>query len=77
MLCKYNNILGEPRKGIHSYRIFDLAIVDIVLTIVCAIFLSYKYDIPIWINIIGLHLLGVVAHRLFCVNTKINSIIFG
>jgi len=27
MLCKYKNALGEPKKGVHSYRVLNLAIV--------------------------------------------------
>jgi hypothetical protein len=26
-LCKYKNAIGEPNKGIHSYRLFSLGIV--------------------------------------------------
>ena len=40
-LCKYKNVLGEPNKGIHSYRLFGLAIADIVMTIVAAFIISY------------------------------------
>ena len=33
-LCKYKNALGVPGKGIHSYRICNLAIVDIISYII-------------------------------------------
>jgi hypothetical protein len=36
MLCQYKDILGKPGKGIHSYRIFNIAIVDVLLTIIGA-----------------------------------------
>ena len=26
-LCKYSDILGVPKKGVHSYRIFNIAII--------------------------------------------------
>jgi hypothetical protein len=29
--CQYKDILGKPRQGIHSYRLFGLAIAPIVL----------------------------------------------
>ena len=35
-LCKYKNALGVPGKGIHSYRICNLAIVDIIFTLLGA-----------------------------------------
>ena len=39
--CKYKDILGEPKKGLHSYRVFDIAVVDILLTFVLAKFIQY------------------------------------
>ena len=35
-LCKYKDILGKPGQGVHSYRIFNIAIVDVILTISAA-----------------------------------------
>ena len=32
MLCKYKDLLGVPKKGIHKYRIFNIAIFDVLLT---------------------------------------------
>jgi hypothetical protein len=40
-LCKYKDLLGEPGKGVHSYRIFNIAIVDVVLTILVALLISF------------------------------------
>ena len=40
--CKYSGILGKPREGIHSFRIFDIAIVDVILTFVLAWFINLK-----------------------------------
>ena len=39
-LCKYKDILGVPGKGVHSFRIFNIAIVDVLLTIIAAYILS-------------------------------------
>ena len=35
-LCKYKNALGRPGKGIHSFRIANIAVVDVALTFVLA-----------------------------------------
>lgn len=35
------DIFGKPREGIHSYRIHNIAVVDVVLTIVFGIFFGY------------------------------------
>ena len=45
MLCDYKNILGEPGKGVHKYRIFNIAIVDVILTIIFAYFIAYLLKI--------------------------------
>ena len=36
MLCKYKDILGKVGQGVHSYRLFGIAIVDVLLTILGA-----------------------------------------
>ena len=43
-LCKYKNILGKPNKGIHSYRIFNIAIADVIMTIIAAFLISYFFN---------------------------------
>lgn len=40
-LCKYKNALGVPGKGIHSYRVFGVAIADVIMTIIGAILISF------------------------------------
>lgn len=30
-LCKYNDILGRSNEGVHSFRIFNIAIVDYII----------------------------------------------
>jgi fatty acid desaturase len=76
MFCKYKNILGEVKKGPHSYRIFNIAIVDVLLTIFVAFIISYFFKINFWITLLILFLLGIIAHRLFCVRTTIDKILF-
>ena len=35
--CKYKDILGIPKTGLHSYRVFNIAIMDVVFTFLFAI----------------------------------------
>ena len=46
-LCQYRHIFGKERDGVHRYRdpFFDLAIVDVVMTIVGAIVISYTWKV--------------------------------
>jgi uncharacterized membrane protein YdbT with pleckstrin-like domain len=75
-LCKYKNSLGEPNKGIHSYRFMGLAIVDVIMTIIGALLISYYINYPFLIVVICLFILGIIAHRLFCVRTTIDKLLF-
>jgi hypothetical protein len=77
-LCNYSHIFGTIGEGIHSYRLFNIAIVDVLLTIIVAYYL-HKY---IFINqsflcmTTLLFILGILLHRLFCVRTTIDKILF-
>lgn len=77
MLCKYRNILGTPRKRVHSIRVFDIAIIDVALTFLAAWGLYKWLKIPFWIALVSLFVIGILLHRLFCVNTKVNVALFG
>jgi hypothetical protein len=74
--CKYKNILGIPKEGIHSYRIADIAIVDVILTILLAIFLTKILNKDFFLTLIFTFLLGIFAHRLFCVETTVDKLLF-
>lgn len=75
--AKYSNIFGEPNKGFHSVRLFDIAIYDFFGTILISGLLSYSLKYNFFIILILLLILGIIMHRLFCVNTTINKLIFG
>jgi hypothetical protein len=75
-LCKYKNALGEPGKGVHSYRIFGVAIADVVMTLIGALILSYLFNWPFLYTAVGLFILGIILHRLFCVRTTIDKVLF-
>ncbi len=74
---KYSEIFGKVNEGIHSYRIFNIAIIDVISTIIGALVISIIFKINFGLILIFLFLLGIVLHRLFCVNTTINKMIFG
>jgi hypothetical protein len=75
-LCKYKDLLGEPGKGIHSYRIFNIAIADVVLTILAALLISFLAKVSLMWTLLILFLLGIILHRIFCVKTTIDILIF-
>lgn len=69
---KYSEIFGKVNTGVHSYRLFNIAIIDLLLTLLAAFIISYYYKKPIVHTTIFLLLLGVFFHWLFGVNTTIN-----
>jgi hypothetical protein len=75
-LCKYKNLLGEPDKGIHSYRLFGFAIADITMTIIAAFLISKFYNYSFFYTLLFLFVLGIFLHRIFCVRTTIDKLLF-
>ena len=76
MPCKYANILGAPGTGVHSIRIFDIAVFDMLLTVIAAYIISKKFKKDFKIVLIILFVLGIIVHRIFCVNTTVGKIVF-
>ena len=76
-LCKYKNIFGKPKDGLHSIRIFNIAIIDLILTIIGSFIISKWMNWNFFNTIIVLLIVGIILHRVFCVNTTINKLIFG
>jgi hypothetical protein len=70
ILCKYQNIFGKPNEGVHSIRLFDYAIIDILFTFIFSYIFSKYIKINIFYIFIFLFLLGQIFHILFCVETK-------
>jgi len=75
-LCEFKDMFGTPKKGIHSVRIYDIAIIDVILTVVCAYIISYLSGYSFGIILIILFLLSVIMHRLFCVRTTVDRLLF-
>lgn len=75
-LCYYNNIFGIPKEGLHKYRLFNIAIVDVILTILVALIITYFFNLNFINILLILFIIGIILHKLFCVNTTINNLIF-
>jgi len=70
-LCKYKNILGEPGKGVHSIRLFGVSVVDVILTFVLAWIINRFVQTNYFVVLIFCFSLGIILHKIFCVNTTI------
>lgn len=77
-LVKYNNLFGEPgsHKGMRKFRVFGIALFDTFVVLIFAYIFSLLNGYPFWMNAGALFILGIVVHRMFCVRTTIDKILF-
>jgi hypothetical protein len=83
-VCQYSDVFGKPREGVHAHRtFFDIAAVDFYLTFVLAYVIQITYNVltnksVAYRTVLGLtFFLGIVLHRLFCVRTTVDRMLFG
>jgi hypothetical protein len=69
-------MFGEPGKGAHSYRFWNIAVVDVVLTILAGFILSWITGMRLVYSVITMFVLGIIAHRMFCVRTTVDKLLF-
>ena len=75
-LCKYKNLFGEPNAGLRKYRIFDIAILDVAVTILIVWLISWIFKLPFLLTLVVVFILGIFVHRLFCVRTGLDKKFF-
>jgi len=75
--CDYKDVFGKPNTGVHSYRLFNIAIVDVVMTIIVGIILSKIFHVNVYVLTFCLFLAGIILHRVFCVKTTVDVLLFG
>ena len=84
-LCKYRNIFGEPKTGLHNYRIFNIAVFDVLATLLVSViihqviiveWLKMYSIIKLWMVIVFMFVLGILLHQLFCVRTTVDKLLF-
>jgi len=76
LFCKYKNLFGEPNEGLRKYRIFDIAILDTTVVLIIGVIFSWFSKINIFIVWLVLFVSGILVHRLFCVRTGIDKLLF-
>lgn len=67
------DIFGAPRTGVHSYRLFDVAVVDLGLTVAAAFPISKYLETDFVYTAAGLVLISIPIHALFGVKTKLTE----
>jgi len=84
-LCKYRNVFGSPGEGVHARKLFGVAAVDLIMTIVVALIIpacffrqTYTtFAVSFLVSFAALMISALVLHRLFCVDTVLTVAVFG
>jgi hypothetical protein len=75
-LCMYKDIFGKPNEGVHKNRLFGVAIVDVILTVLIGYFIARQYDYSLFHVLLVLFIIAILSHRLFCVSTTVDKLLF-
>lgn len=81
-LCKselkksLDKYLGTVNAGVHSHRIFNIAYVDVIMTIVGSILLAWLNNWSYIKTTIYVFIVGIILHRVFCVRTTVDKLLF-
>jgi hypothetical protein len=76
--CKYKDLFGPAGSstGIRKYRIFGIVILDVLVTLIFAVWIAWYFHFPYIQTIVVIFILGVLMHRLFCVRTAVDKMLF-
>lgn len=74
MDCSYRNSLGVPGQGFHRH-FWGVAIADVMATFLGAWLIARYTGWNVLYTTLGLFIVGVVLHRLFCVETTFSKLI--
>lgn len=75
-LCKYRDIFGKVGTGVHSLRLFNIAIVDTLLTLVLAYIINSYLKSNLLIIFFILLVISIFIHKAFCVETTLTKMFF-
>lgn len=76
VLCAFSDVFGRPSTGVHSFKVFDIAVVDALAAIAAAAWVARRFQIRFLLALALVFLSGVVAHRMFCVRTTVDKLLF-
>jgi len=76
--CKYKDLFGEAgtTAGLRKYRVFGIALLDVSVTLACALLIAWFFRLPYIQTIVAIFVLGVFVHRVFCVRTAVDNMLF-
>jgi hypothetical protein len=72
----FDKIIGVPGVGIHSYRIFNIAYMDVLVVLIGSILLARIMKWNYTRTIVAMFILGIVVHRIFDVKSTVDKLLF-
>ena len=78
MNYKVQDAAGYRTKDKGSYRIYDIAIMDVLFTFLLAKFIQYHLleEWDFLLILVCCFALGIILHKVFCVKTTIDKLLF-
>ena len=73
---KNKKIFGIVNKGIHKYKIFNIAIFDLLFTLINALIISFYIKKSFITIFILLFLISIIVHRIKGIRTTIDKLLF-
>lgn len=70
-LTAFRDVFGEPGKGFHSVRVLDIAILDVVGTLMGAWLIAQATGWFFGWVFVWLFVIGEILHVAFCVETTV------
>lgn len=71
-MTQYSDVLGKPGTGLHAYRLCNIAIVDVLLTVFVAYTIHCVFRVSFWWTLLSLFVIGIALHWFFGVPTTVN-----
>lgn len=74
-LTQFKDLLGAPNTGLHAWKLFDIAIVDVLFTLIEAYLIARYTGYSLIYIFVGLIFVAIIIHRLFGVKTGLNTML--
>lgn len=71
MACPFKDLFGKPNTGAHAYRLFNIAVVDVIATLLLAFLIARWFRVSFLWVFIGLFIIGEWMHYWMCVDTTV------
>jgi hypothetical protein len=70
------NLIGTVNKGVHKYKIFNIAIFDVIVTIISAKILAVLFKKYFLVILLSLLKLSIIVHRCKGIRTSVDRLLF-